>query len=170
MGQKSADALWDRFYSNVDVREEQECWEWKGPRTKDGYGYTTLGSGWKLGTHRVSFLLTQGWLPTVDDDEQILVVRHICDNPPCVNPHHLTYGTHFDNYEDAVARGRHRGFGVLTPEDRSRNGKEYGVLGRKYTVEDLNRCEGLSLRQSAKLLGCGTATVSRLRREARAAT
>lgn len=164
IGQRSADALWDRFYSQVSVLEEHECWEWFGKKRRDGYGVVSVGSGWRLGAHRVSFLLDQGWLPTVDDSGEPLVVRHTCDNPPCVNPTHLVYGTHADNYRDAVARGRHRGFAVLSSEDRSRSGREAGLLRREYTLDDLKRCEGLSIRKSAELLGCGTATVSRLRR------
>lgn len=31
---------------------------------------------------------------------------HSCDNPPCVNPHHLRFGTRVDNVGDAVSRGR----------------------------------------------------------------
>ena len=35
-----------------------------------------------------------------------LVVRHTCDNPRCVNPHHLLIGTNKDNTADMVNRNR----------------------------------------------------------------
>ncbi len=35
-----------------------------------------------------------------------LVIRHKCDNTNCINPEHLETGTHYDNVQDAVKRGR----------------------------------------------------------------
>ena len=32
---------------------------------------------------------------------------HACDNPPCVNPEHLSVGTSADNTADKMAKGRH---------------------------------------------------------------
>jgi hypothetical protein len=36
-----------------------------------------------------------------------MVLRHSCDNPPCVNPDHLVPGTCADNSRDMVERRRH---------------------------------------------------------------
>src|SRR5689334_1558894 len=35
-----------------------------------------------------------------------MVVRHKCDQPLCINPEHLTLGTHLENARDAMERGR----------------------------------------------------------------
>jgi DNA invertase Pin-like site-specific DNA recombinase len=36
-------------------------------------------------------------------------VMHVCDNPPCVRPDHLTLGTWTANMQDMYLKGRNRG-------------------------------------------------------------
>lgn len=83
------------FYSYVTKRHERGCWVWTG--TTNRYGYGTWGK--KL-AHRHSWELANGPIP---DGAWIL---HHCDNKPCVNPLHLYAGTHAENVQDAVDRGR----------------------------------------------------------------
>jgi hypothetical protein len=43
-----------------------------------------------------------------------LIYRHKCDNPMCINPDHLEWGTTADNSRDSIERGRWRNqFGGL---------------------------------------------------------
>jgi hypothetical protein len=92
--------LADRFWPKVQKTEG--CWLWIGCR--DGRGYGQLQSpgrsAGRLKAHRVSWLLHHGPIPDG------LLVRHRCDNPPCVRPDHLELGTQADNAKDAARRGR----------------------------------------------------------------
>jgi len=81
----------------------RDCFEWQGSRCL-GYGKITI-NGKRLGTHRVAYAVANGI--SLGDIEG-LVVRHKCDNPPCINPLHLTIGTQADNCQDTKERGRLR--------------------------------------------------------------
>lgn len=89
-----------RFWSKVDRRDPDECWEWKGSRIFSGYGQFWLGAR-QLKAHRIAYELGTGEMPPDD-----LVVCHACDNPPCCNPAHLWLGTVRDNVQDMIAKGR----------------------------------------------------------------
>jgi hypothetical protein len=78
---------------------ESGCWEWKGCRFKDGYGRIAIKRKNYL-VHRISYEAFNG---SIDPN---LLVRHRCDNPPCMNPDHLVQGTDQDNADDMVSRGR----------------------------------------------------------------
>ena len=89
-----------RFWDKV-VRRRSGCWEWIGTRNRKG-GYGRLKFGGKMAmAHRVAKELATGIAPGD------LCVLHHCDNPPCVNPAHLYFGTRADNARDCVSRGRH---------------------------------------------------------------
>lgn len=90
----------DRFMMYVD-KKENGCWEWTGGTTQ---GYGRFGfHGKSVAAHRVSMMLFHEPYAEFKD----LLVCHKCDNTMCVNPDHLFLGTHQDNINDKMAKGRH---------------------------------------------------------------
>ncbi|MFC5930932.1 hypothetical protein D6T64_12125 [Cryobacterium melibiosiphilum] len=82
--------------------DEGECRVWIGGRANNGYGVTgggLTGKRVRLYTHRAAFAAANGgYLPSG------VVVRHTCDNRPCVKPDHLVSGTTADNNTDTLER------------------------------------------------------------------
>lgn len=76
------------------------CWEWTGPKYKDGYGMANYRRK-KIRAHRLSYQLFVGEIT------ENICVLHKCDNKPCFNPNHLFLGTRKDNAIDMVRKGRH---------------------------------------------------------------
>ena len=93
------DAQIKRFWSKVDQRGDDDCWEWTGCLQSQGYGHPGFDDKTYL-AHRVAYFLMTGQQPG-----HIFVCHH-CDNPPCCNPKHLFLGNHADNSADMVAKGR----------------------------------------------------------------
>ncbi len=93
-----ADAV-ARFWSKVDRRGDDECWLWNGARDARGYGRASTLRSHRLATHIALIIAGR---PRPDG----YLALHSCDNPPCVNPNHLRWGTAKDNARDASIRGR----------------------------------------------------------------
>jgi hypothetical protein len=89
----------DVLNANVPDRTDDDCWEWQGNRNEFGYGRVHY-KGAHRRAHRVVYEEMIGPIP------EGLVLRHQCDNPPCVNPNHLEPGTHKENSDDCWSRGR----------------------------------------------------------------
>ncbi len=141
-----------RFWSKVDVGEEDECWPWN--RRVSPYGQFSLTHSLRKTAHRVALILAHGH---VEDD---LFVCHHCDNPPCCNPAHLFAGTNRDNCKDRDTKGRGRpGCTFLKGCDNHNSALSPA------TVREIRRVReetGLSYRKLAKRYGVGNAAISNL--------
>lgn len=97
-------AIIARFHAKYE-KSEHGCWLWKSGCDVNGYGMFMVcrvaGRQLNVQAHRLAYLLAHG--------EQISgwVVRHSCNNPPCVNPDHLKLGTQADNMADRKASGHY---------------------------------------------------------------
>lgn len=99
----------ERFWRKVDKPNgENGCWLWTGSFTTPGYGQFRA-DGKNLSTHRYAYEISRGPIP------KGLLVCHHCDNPKCVRPDHLFLGTHKDNHDDSVAKGRRNHLGKGCP-------------------------------------------------------
>lgn len=90
----------DRIMKFINVKDENECWEFTGFKNKDWYGIIGTSNGKCESAHRIIYKI---------HNKEILenmVVMHTCDNPSCCNPKHLVLGTQNDNIQDMISKGR----------------------------------------------------------------
>lgn len=88
------------FWKKVAKKGADECWEWTGSIQSNGYGQFGNNNKSPMLPHRVAFTLMSGPIP------HGICVLHKCDNRKCCNPAHLFLGTHQDNSNDCIAKGR----------------------------------------------------------------
>lgn len=131
-----------KFWSKVEIKGPNDCWIWHGRTGHKKYGRFNHTSA-----HRTAYLLLVGDVPDG------LLMLHNCDTPLCCNPKHLRPGTHQDNSDDCVSRGR-----IAHGE---RNGRTKITTDQAaYIRENPDRLKG---RQLAEKFGIAQSTVSYIR-------
>jgi len=89
----------ERFEAKVD--RSGDCHVWTGARNNPNRYGQIRWLGKVMSAHRVAWMRAYGM-----DIPLGLEVMHSCDNPPCVNPAHLSLGTRSENAKDAYSKGR----------------------------------------------------------------
>lgn len=77
-----------------------DCWIWSGTAAKRGYGMIGVRGSHTALTHRLSYELHKGSIPSG------ALVLHTCDVRRCINPDHLYLGTAKQNTADMLSRDR----------------------------------------------------------------
>jgi hypothetical protein len=139
------------FWGKVSVGDG--CWVWDGAKCGSGYGH--LGrSGKTLMAHRYAYEQLVGPIPAH------LCVLHRCDNRLCVNPDHLFLGTHQENTQDMIRKGRQINVG-------SPGGKNGNAKLSKEQAEEIRRlaANGVSQSEIARRFSVVQPHISRIVRQ-----
>jgi HNH endonuclease len=140
-----------RFWNKVQkLTEPDSCWIWIGAEDKNGYGKFKVSSNGKdihIRAHRYSWELFIGRKTS----SKFLLCHH-CDNPRCVNPHHLFLGTNQDNADDCVSKQRH-GFG-------EKNGASKLTEQQVLEIKRLYHNQQTTIVSLATRYNCGKSTIS----------
>lgn len=122
-----------KYYEKYVIKQES-CWDWNG--IIEHTGYAKLGIRPPVKAHRASWLIHKGKIP------KGLIVCHSCDNPKCTNPEHLWLGTHKQNTQDKIQKGRSN-----TPRGsqlKIAKLNEFQVLEIKKLLQDKLTCAEIS--------------------------
>ncbi len=76
------------------------CWLWMGYLYSNGYGCVNFKRKGYL-AHRISYMHFKG---PIDSNREIM---HSCQNRSCINPNHLSLGTHQQNMAEMKLLNRH---------------------------------------------------------------
>ncbi len=106
------DEVKQRFWSKVDIKGEDDCWEWKASISTSKKVVTRMGS-WSpprysdlsTNAHKAAWQLTYGHI------SKDVRVAHLCKNSLCCNPKHLVADTLTERFWRKVDKTPGQGIG-----------------------------------------------------------
>ena len=126
-----------------------DCIEWQGYKSRQGYGRTTHnGESWRI--HRLVWTKAYGEIPAG------MSICHSCDNPACVNIQHLWLGSDADNVHDRDRKGRQ-----YTPRGSS-NGSSVLNETKVLEIRRMRTETALSCPKLAQVFGVNKTTIQRI--------
>ena len=146
----------DRFWSNVDIRGESECWLWQLSRDKKNYGQFQLRGKCER-SYRISWFLVNGLIPELFEGLPAMIC-HSCDNPPCCNPNHLFLGNHAINTKDSAVKDRR--FSLRLGNRGKENCSAELVEVQVCEIKTLLREGVLTHREIAEIYGVSKSTIT----------
>jgi hypothetical protein len=118
----------DNKVNKLGTLEYPDCWMWEACVSSNGYGsFKLYPKKPSIGAHVASYILYKGDIPNG------MIVCHSCDNKFCVNPNHLSLGSHQDNSRDMFAKNRNPW--SSRPRTHCRRGHDFSIVGVKYGVK-----------------------------------
>lgn len=145
----TSEEIHERFFKRIQIDEKTQCWNWIGANCGSSCSYGTMINGGKMvKSHRYAYEKFKGAIPDG------LIVRHRCDNSLCCNPEHLEVGTHKDNAQDSIKRGRAR-YGIHYGEKNPKS-----VLTRDHVIRIIAlKKEGLTQKEISTRLRIKITTI-----------
>lgn len=138
----------ERFLLNIDIKEEDMCWLWKGGISKNnGYGRMKI-NGEMYRAHRISWeYFNEKEIP------ENMLICHKCDVKLCCNPFHLFLGTHQDNMHDKFIKGRNcygEKSGRYTHPETTARGERVGTskLNENQVIEIIQLLKSKDIKQT----------------------
>ena len=133
------DEIAERFWKKAIILGKDECWVWIG-YTRAGYGSIKFGPRNMKSHHRAHRVAWE--IKNNSEFPENKLALHICNNPLCVNPHHIVPGTQQENIVHAVNSVRHRNSkkthcprGHELPQQITGKTRRCGVCQHNYIVE-----------------------------------
>lgn len=158
------EAALERFWTKVDRRGPDDCWEWQARLGLNGYGMwtTRVPDGRRVTryAHRVAYETSSGPVPDG------LELDHLCRNRRCANPAHLEIVTHAENSRRAYAT--HSDTRTECPHGHPLSGDNVYLLRGRRSCQHCRRARERTYNQRQRLavpitprpcIGCGSSFI-----------